>query len=80
MLAYLKGKKTYIVSICGILYSVFGFVSGHLDSNTAISTIFAALAVMGVRGGLTNEVQNLAALLPDKTLPTGSASTTQNQK
>lgn len=73
MIAYLEGKKTYIVAACGVLYAIFGFVTGHLDSNTAIDTIFAALAVMGLRDGITTELQSLAGFLPDKTLPMQSA-------
>ena len=68
MISYLQGKKTYSVGICGILYAIFGFISGHLDSVTAISTIFASLGLMGLRNGLTTEIQNIVGMLPDKTL------------
>lgn len=68
MIEYLTGKKTYILGICGILYSVLGFLSGHLDSNTAITLIFTSLAAMGIRNGVTTEAQNLANMLPDKTI------------
>lgn len=65
----LSGKKTYILGVCGILYGVTGFVTGHLDSTTAIGLVFGSLAAMGVRNGVTTEIQNLANLLPNKQLP-----------
>jgi hypothetical protein len=76
---FLKGYKTYIIGICGILYALFGFVTGHLDSQTAIQLFFGSLAAMGLRNGITTEAQNLAALLPDKTLPSASSTTTTTQ-
>lgn len=73
MIAYLQGKKTYIIGICGILYAILAFATGHLDSNTAITLIFTSLAAMGIRNGVTTEAQNLAGLLPDKTLGAAQA-------
>jgi hypothetical protein len=70
MIKFLQGKKTYILGIVGILYGVFGFATGHLDSNTAVTLCFTSLAAMGIRNGVTTEIQNLAGLIPDKTLPT----------
>lgn len=69
MITFFAGKKTYILGICGILYAIFGFVTGHLDSNTALATVFAALTAMGLRNGITTEAQKLTRLIPDKTLP-----------
>ena len=75
MLQFLQGKKTYIVGICGLLYAIFGFVTGHLDSHSAITLGFLALSSMGIRNGVTTEIQNLAGLLPDKTIATPPSST-----
>ena len=68
-MSYLKGKKTYVVGVCGILFAVTGFATGHLDSVSAIDLIFGSLAAMGIRNGITTELQSLSGMLPDKTLP-----------
>ncbi len=57
----LSGKKTYIVGIAGIVFAISGYVSGHLDLNSAVGFVLASLAAMGIRNGITSEVQ---ALLP----------------
>ena len=64
----LNGKKTYILGICGILYAIFGFATGHLDSQTGLGIVFASLTAMGLRNGITTEIQNFANVLPDKKL------------
>jgi hypothetical protein len=69
MLQKLTGYKTYILGTLGILYAVGGFFTGHLDSQSALGVLFASLTAMGIRNGITTEVQALAAKLPDKTLP-----------
>ena len=68
-MTFLTGKKTYIIGTLTIVYGIIGFATGHLDSNSAIGFLFAGLGMMGLRNGVTTEAQNLAALLPDKTLP-----------
>ena len=65
----LAGYKTYILGSCGILYAVFGFVAGHVDLQTAIGIVFASLTAMGIRNGITTEIQSLTAFLPNKQLP-----------
>ena len=74
MIQFLKGKKTYILGICGILYAIFGFITGNLDSVQALSFVFGCLTAMGLRNGITTEMQNLASLLPDKKLPPSTPS------
>lgn len=69
MFQFLTGKKTYILGVCGLLYAITGFVTGHLDSQTALGVVFGALTAMGLRSGIATEVQNLASSLPNKTLP-----------
>ena len=64
-MSFLTGKKTYIVAVCAILYAIFGYVSGNLDANTGVQGVLAALAVCGLRNGLTTEIGTAAkALLP----------------
>lgn len=69
MLSFLQGKKTYIMGFFGILYAISGFVTGHFDSTVALGLIIGSLTAMGVRNGITAEMQKVANLLPSKTLP-----------
>lgn len=69
MMAFLAGKKTYILGTLGIVYAMIGFGLGYFDSVTALGIVFASLTAMGLRSGITTEAQNLAAMLPDKKLP-----------
>ena len=68
-MSIITGKKTYIIGIAGIIFAITGFVTGHLDSNTALDLIFGSLAAMGIRNGVTTEAQKIAAMFPDKTIP-----------
>lgn len=68
-MTFLKGYKTYILGICGLLFAATGFATGHLDSRTALDLAFGSLAAMGLRNGVTNEIQSLSNLLPDQQLP-----------
>lgn len=49
---WLKGKKTYIISLSAILASVGAYLSGTIDLTTAIQQVWAALLAMSVRGGI----------------------------
>jgi hypothetical protein len=69
MITFLAGKKTYIVGSLTIAYGIIGFYIGQLDSVSALGFVFAGLTAMGFRSALTTELQNLAAMLPDKKLP-----------
>lgn len=69
MITYLKGKKTYIIGCLGILYAIIGLFLGYFDSVTALGIIFASLTAMGLRNGITTEIQDLANMLPDKKFP-----------
>ena len=63
-MTFLTGKKTYILGVCGILFAIFGLVTGNLDFKTAAGFIFGSLAAMGLRNGMTTEIQT--ALGADK--------------
>jgi hypothetical protein len=53
----LSGYKTYITGIVMILFAVvvLGFSQGNW--NEAVSMILAALAVMGLRSGIKNDIR-----------------------
>lgn len=48
----LKGKKTYIIGTCLILWALGGAIAGKHDWNLAIGESLIALQMMGVRVGL----------------------------
>jgi hypothetical protein len=66
---FLKGKKTYALAVCGIAYAITGFFSGHLDSKTAFDIIFVSLGLMGLRNGVTTEIQALTNFFPNTQEP-----------
>lgn len=68
-MSFFKGYKTYIIGTLTVLFGVAGYFTGNLDSHTAVGFVFGGLGVMGLRNGITTEMQNLAGMLPDKTLP-----------
>lgn len=51
----IMGYKTYILCGLAIIYAISGFFTGHLDSNSAIETIFAALGTASLRHGITTQ-------------------------
>lgn len=64
-----KGKKTYILGTLGIVYAITGFILGYFDSVTALGILFASLTAMGLRNGITTEIQKFTTMLPDEQLP-----------
>jgi hypothetical protein len=48
----MKGKKTYIIGACSILFAITGVVIGQHDYNAAIQMIQAAVLAMTVRHGV----------------------------
>ena len=69
-MTFLTGKKTYIVATVGVLYAIFGYFYGALTPSAAVQVVLAALAVAGLRNGLTNEIAGVvSSLLPTKTPP-----------
>lgn len=53
MIQFLAGKKTYILGILGIVYAASGFLTGNLDSQSALGIVWAALTAMGLRAGIS---------------------------
>ncbi len=56
---YFKGKRTYLLAIAAIIYSIAGYVTGHIDGQTAVDMIWTALATAGIRSGVTHEVNKV---------------------
>ena len=49
----LDGKKTYIIAIAMGMYAIGGAVSKKVDLQTAIEVFLEALAIMGLRHGIS---------------------------
>lgn len=54
-----RGKKSYALAVIAIVYAITGFISGHIDGQTAIDMVWTALAVVGLRSGVTHEVNKI---------------------
>lgn len=50
---WLQGKKTYLLSVAAILYAVSGWYIGQFDQHTMINMMWAALATMTLRAGIS---------------------------
>lgn len=50
----LKGKKTYIVAILGIVGAVASYLTGDVTAAQAFQAVLSALLAMGVRNGIAN--------------------------
>jgi len=44
-----KGKLSYILSAIAILWGIVGLIAGWIEAETAITVIYAGLAVFGIR-------------------------------
>ena len=44
----LSGYKTKIVVVATLLYAISGLILGHLDANTSLAMILAALGGYGI--------------------------------
>jgi len=53
----LSGYKTYIVAIGMLLYAWGGFVAGIHNWDTAIKMTMEALALMGLRAGVSKAIK-----------------------
>lgn len=51
----LKGKKTYIVVIAGLVFAVSGVITGQLTFDQAMAIIFPLLGLGTVRMGMQNK-------------------------
>lgn len=58
----LAGSKSYLVAAAMVLYAAMGYFYFHtLDLNAALGVVSAAGALIGIRSGLTTEVNKLLA-------------------
>ncbi len=57
--AWLSGKKTYIVTVAGLLTASVAWASGTIDTKTLIETIFAAVLVFTGRAAIAKVEQKL---------------------
>lgn len=48
----LKGYKSYIVAIAGIIFAITGLITGSLDQDTAVQTILGSLGLAGLRNAI----------------------------
>lgn len=56
MINYLKGKKSYILAIGGIVYALLGYFTGHLDANSALNLVFGSMGLSTLRAGISNAI------------------------
>lgn len=52
LISWFEGKKTYFVAGIAIAYGVSAYFTGHIDAQSAIETILAALGGMSVRNAI----------------------------
>lgn len=55
----LSGYKTYFLGIGAIVTAIGMYLAGSIDLKTMVESIWAALAVMGLRHGVTTEVNKI---------------------
>jgi len=53
VIEFLKGKKTYIVMIIGILTAIVGYVDGALPLAEFITAVLGAIGMMAMRAGVS---------------------------
>lgn len=54
----IQGWKTYFLGIGAIITAVGMFLAGSIDAKALAEAIWAALALMGLRHGITTTVSN----------------------
>lgn len=56
-MAWINGKKTYIVAACIVVYAVTGFITGNLDLNAAFMVVANGLGLATLRHGISTSQQ-----------------------
>lgn len=46
------GKKTYTLVVLGLVYAIAGYSSGNIDADTAMTAVYAALGLGGIRDAI----------------------------
>jgi hypothetical protein len=54
---FLKGKKTYITAVVGVLGALVAFGDGQIDVTGLIAAVWAAAQTCFIRAGVATEVQ-----------------------
>lgn len=62
-IAFVEGKKTYLVAFGAIVSALYGWHTGVLSGTQAIEAIFAAVAVATTRRAITTEGQKTVAVI-----------------
>ncbi len=53
IIEWLKGKKSYIVCVLGILTAIVAYLNGAITMTQAIEAIWTAIAGITIRAGVT---------------------------
>ncbi len=56
----LSGKKTYFTAAAAVLTAIGAYVAGEVDTQTTVSSIFAALMAIFLRSGISSEAQKIS--------------------
>ena len=54
---FLKGKKTYITAIIGVLGALAAFGDSQIDLTSLIAAVWAAAQTCFIRAGVATEIQ-----------------------
>jgi len=55
MLYAIRGRRTYIIAVCMVIYAVLGFFLGKQTQDEMVMMVLNALAVAGLRAGIANK-------------------------
>ena len=53
---FLKGKKTYITALIGLLGAVAAWADGDIKTTALLASLWAAVQACFIRAGVANEV------------------------
>ena len=53
LLLKLEGKKTYLISIAGVVYAITGVVAGYMNPQEALEIVMASLGLSALRAGVS---------------------------
>ena len=52
---FLNGKKTYILGSLGVVWAVYGWAMGYIQTEMAQGVIWASLTSMAMRAGVAKK-------------------------
>lgn len=53
LITWLQGKKTYLLAIALLAYTIGGYFTGHLDQQTALELLFSSGVISSLRAAIT---------------------------